>query len=276
MATVSDLLQSVQVSERWGETREVTSSFVIDVARVDPSTSTTRDIAQIITAALADESIPSVYAEWAVGGDVRVEERTATVVSLEASTVKVRIDLVYRLQRQGASPPERGGTSLQQVTRRTYPGLSPSQPAGAQITVGYNGETQGGEVNVLLPEDNFSIERVRSDNGPHVHADSVVGKVNKTAFAGASARQWLCVRCDYEAVNLASNPAWFRFTYEFAKAPTDDGWDPTVVYKDAVKGEVPPDLVQSSPPQETDGIKDIVAYQEVNFAGMFNLSNPVA
>ena len=270
MATHTFLVNDTFISETRGEVRDAQMGLTVTVDRLDGE-GATRTPQQMLDAALADATVPAVYSEWSPQRpELRVEERHPSVVALAETTITVKIICVYRLQRTNPSLPQRGGASLASIKRRTYPGLAADQPAGEQIVVTHEGKDQGGEIDVLAPEDAFELERVFSTNDPAWVVDLWKGKVNGDVFASQPAGQWLIVAVDYEAVNLAVNPAWFRFRFEFNKAPTEDGWDPSVIYKDSEKGVIPSDLVEGV------GIKTIVNYVPANFGAQFELTNPVS
>jgi len=146
-----------------------------------------------------------------------------------------------------------GGTGAEQLitVAHTYPATDPDYP-GKTIT-------QTGEVDVFIPQRNFTVHGLRATNSPWAIANALVGAVNDAVWLGAAKHQWMCQEVTWEYRNwvAAESTDYYFMTLTFQQ--NEDTWNPTAVFQDDRTGRPPQDLVEDV------GYKYIRYHKEVNF-----------
>lgn len=140
--------------------------------------------------------------------------------------------------------------SAEQITvKHTFPADDPDYP-GQEII-------QGGEVNVYVPEANFSFEAFINVGNPWGSVAAVLGKINNGVFLSQPAYCWMCTEVMFNMVK----PGRYKFKFEFQL--NLDTWDPEAIFTDSRTGRPPPNLVPG------DGYKQIPYNARVNFPAVF-------
>lgn len=154
----------------------------------------------------------------------------------------------------------RGGTSLSQVTTQ-------KDIHGANVEVSYTypeghpkagtTEAQPADVPVFLPQSTLTATGIMTANDPTAISRLWTGAINATPWASAAPYQWLCQACDWEPLDITTNPRTYRYTFTFQL--NLEGWKPTVFWRDPETQKRPIDLVPGV------GIKLVDWYTEINF-----------
>jgi len=109
---------------------------------------------------------------------------------------------------------------------------------GNDVKVEFNGDEQGGEFDVLIPQNNIEVVLFENTQTPWLTGLNWTGKVNEFLWANGEPGTWICMGVDITPSNLAALPdPEYRMAYSFQYDP--DGWDPKVVYIDPETGKVP-------------------------------------
>ena len=111
--------------------------------------------------------------------------------------------------------------------------LLPADPDYAGQTL-----TQGGEVQVMMPQKTFVVEGMMFTRFPWVVEQGLIDCLNDDVWFGGNARTWLCTDVQYEAI--LSNRYKFRIEWQY----NEDTWDPDVVFIDKRTGQPPPNLIK--------------------------------
>ncbi len=119
-------------------------------------------------------------------------------------------------------------------------------------------KTQTGEITVMQPQRNFTIQGHVFTAAPWAIDDALTGAINKIPFMGAPAYQWMCTEVDFEAMIVEK---LYKMKFEFQRNP--DTWLPTAVFIDARDGKPPPDLVPEI------GYRNIHWHTEIDFVAFF-------
>ncbi len=185
------------------------------------------------------------------------------------------VDLMYELQPsdvQNINSPPNGllygeiSTTLEQSTSNldangnevtvsyTYPSDDPDFPSATQ--------TQGGEFPVFQPQITQSYEGLYTTRLPQIIAASIVNKVNVSEWAGGDPGTWLCMNCSYKPWNSGINPTWkMSFSFQYKQ----DGWNPTVIFKDQRTNKPPEGLVAGV------GYVTVTTFQSVDFQAVLGI-----
>ena len=246
-----DLVEGSFLTEEYGENVEAVRIAIVHLSKSETP---------IFENALAKSIVPEPGASLNNDSpNVKVFRRTPKIVGLDGSNVTVQVTVEYQIQRPESDAPNplRGGASLTQI--ETAKGRD-----GSQITVTHDGDTQGGQISVLVAQANFSREIIEQTDDPEAIQNEWIGKVNLNQWKGGSPRTWICSDVQYELVERNdSGTDRYSFTYSFEQSDNPDGWDPTVVYQNA-DGTIPEGLVDG------DGIKTIEWYEEKDFNTKFS------
>lgn len=119
----------------------------------------------------------------------------------------------------------------------------------------YGGQTkkQTGEIDVYLPQRNFTIEGAKYTGSPWRIANDLIGCVNQFFWMGQAPYTWMCTEVTWEH---REQPAFFM-TFNFQHNP--DTWNPTAVFIDDRDNKPPRGLVPGV------GYKYIRYHREVDF-----------
>ena len=243
MTLVSDLRESITISERAGIIREVKRKAI--------KAGSWTTIPGAFTVVAADTNIPVVGDTLTLDGQtLYLEDRDFTIKDGKF----IEIEMTYRRQEVDEFT-FRGSTALQQITTQFDSG-------GNQISVSHNGVTQGGSVDVLAPGSTLELEFVTASASPGSVSTDWTGKVNSATWQGGAAGTWICTSVNFEPVDqVAATPKYrFNFTFEYR----DDGWDPSVVFIDPETGEPPDGLVDGT------GVKTVTYYATKDFNTPFS------
>lgn len=113
---------------------------------------------------------------------------------------------------------------------------------------------QVGTVEIQRPATVVSITRQELGN-PAPIAAAYTGFVNRLAFMGAAAREWLCTSIEGESNDGEQS---YTVTYTFTNKP--GSWDATITAIDPATGQPYPNLIEGV------GIRDVSLYPEKDFA----------
>lgn len=141
------------------------------------------------------------------------------------------------------------GQGNQITVSHTFPTDDPDFPDGNLIT-------QGGEVNVFIPQRTFTIRGIKNLARPWLLANSLIGRVNSTAWSGEGAREWLCTGATWK-IHDRSGPN--RYLMEFEFQHNAETWDPVVVFIDSRTSKPPPNLIEDV------GFKKVIVLPEIPF-----------
>lgn len=209
----------------------------------------------VLNSALAAAGIPAPGTTLVGFPELILRERNTKLVDQDKGTVDV--DLVYEhLLSQGQSLTNpvtgasvvRASAKVQQIRtnkdifgktielEHTYPDTDESKERRKEKF------KQGGEVDFFRVMRSFTIAGNRTTTIPWLVANSIVGKINATAWSGGEIRTWLCVGASWELLKSAGASTKYDFEFEFQHNP--DTWDPTAVFIDDRTGKPPVNLVQ--------------------------------
>jgi len=205
----------------------------------------------VLTTALG--LVPAAGSALAGFPDLILRERNPKLVEEEPGVVDV--DLVYEHHTAGGqaitapvtgSMVVRASARVQQTkTNKDIFGdtisLSHTYPSSDK---GRPGETftQGGEVDYFRVMRSFVVEGVRVTNNAWLIANSIIGKINQTAWSGGEIHEWMCVGVEWSLIQLAG--ASSRYTFRFELQHNPDTWNPQVVFIDDRTGKPPTGLIQ--------------------------------
>jgi hypothetical protein len=244
-----DRLGEVSIKEQAGEIVEIVRGAIVTIATAG---------GYVATRILDAENVPQV-------GDavistlplLKLEDRELDYINdTKDGRAVFKLTLTYRLQRETAAFPLRGGTTLQQVTTQV-------DRMGAQITVSHQGDTQGGEVSVMDTQGSMEFETVEATNDPSSIAKEWVKHVNISLWNGDEAGRWLITDATWDIKNSSSDPRTYKFKWQMEY--NANGHKPSVAYKDPQTNKMPDGLVDGT------GIKDVDWYEDAEFNDKFPL-----
>lgn len=115
-------------------------------------------------------------------------------------------------------------------------------------------KTQSGEVDVYIPQRNFTIDGAKYTGNPRRIAAEVVGAINYFFWMGEPPHTWMCTEAAWEYRQV---PATFM-SFTFQHNP--DTWNPTAVFIDNRTDKPPEDLIPGV------GFKQIRYQREIDFS----------
>lgn len=121
--------------------------------------------------------------------------------------------------------------------------------------------TQGASVQYMQPVSGLRFTR-RERTRPDARARLFVGKLNSEPVSGDPAGMWMCTRLDGVTDDGGES---YGVTYEFQRAPSDDGWFGFAFYTDPATGQLPEFRFVVGPPAPTDGITTVFLYDSEDF-----------
>lgn len=124
---------------------------------------------------------------------------------------------------------------------------------GNQIVLTHNGVSQGGEIEIMIPQMVLGLER-RESFSPAAKSRRFQGTVNNAPIWGYGARELLCIRLEGTSTD---GGVTYVVNYEFQYNP--DKWDGSAIFIDSESGRPPVDVV------EGEGVKTVRRYPEESF-----------
>lgn len=125
------------------------------------------------------------------------------------------------------------GWGDQIYTEHTFDVFDPDWPSQTRY--------QGGDVSVLAPQATLQTVGIVGASFPDWVAKQWIGFINSTWWRGDPAYTWMCTRVDWREHDLSSNPAYYKFFFEFQHDP--QSWIPQVVYIDPRTGKPPTGII---------------------------------
>lgn len=98
---------------------------------------------------------------------------------------------------------------------------------------------QGGEINVMIPQENRKFEGYVDTTAPWFIKDNLIATINTDIWAGRGPTEWMCTDVQYDIVDTTR----YNFKFEFQHNP--DTWDPTAVFVDSRTSRPPPGLLNA-------------------------------
>ena len=197
---------------------------------------------------------------------VVVVSRTARPASRDSNASAI-VQITYGQPTAEQGVPDAGGSSVQFSLGSSVQSVTTQKDAsGNQILLSHTFtdtdesgnvteriETQGGEVDIQVPQTVFRVTR-RESQSPGANSLFYTGKINSVPFLGGEPKTWLCTRIEGDSDDGGET---FVVAYEFQY--NRETWDATVVFIDPDTGRPPKDLVDG------EGIKTVRVYQLVDF-----------
>lgn len=122
-------------------------------------------------------------------------------------------------------------------------------------------DTQGGEIQVWVPERTLHFEGFRDTNAPWALERFLTGAININWWANEPPFYWKCMECQWQIMRRATPFNRYHFVFEFQT--NYDTWNPRAVFIDPHTGRPPPNLVAET------GYKDIPYDRRINFNQAF-------
>lgn len=133
---------------------------------------------------------------------------------------------------------------------------------GNLLEVEHNGITQGGELNVFVPQDSPFFTTIENTTNPAGLQNEWLGYVNSTPWRGKPAGKWIISRVRHEEFNVQAN-LW-KFNWSMQESPESQGWLPVIAWTDPNSNKPGVGLVDDV------GVKTVPWYFQRDFNSKFS------
>jgi hypothetical protein len=261
-----DHISMLSCEEEFGVVMSMTRIARVSGIDVSAVTQEAQNGYRALNEALNDVGIPQY------GEPLDDEENINLILTKRSAKVidrdRVEIELVYsHFLGEGQYLISSDQTSMAQVYGETSANLNQTESAYEtpenedRISVEYNGVTQYGTINVLIPQETYTVRGIIDESISRLR-EKMLGIVNSQPWRGRDERTWLCTAINGNVIS--TDPLRSKVTIEFQY--NSETWDPLVTYIDENTGRSPSDLVEGT------GYKRIQYYAGDDFGDILKAS----
>lgn len=199
------------------------------------------------------------HTETINGVDLELAERKVKI--LDSRTAEV--ELVYRKPEFGsfggpqASLVYQGGSVLETIETE-------NDKDGNQITLTFDGITQGGKIAVQEPRLTHTVQVIEETDTPEQYQMAWLGRVNSQTWKSGAPGTWICDQVSFQTERTDTTPNQHLFTYGFKF--NAKGWQPEAVFIDNETGKPP---IFDPQNDEDVAYKEIDYYDTAHFGAKF-------